>query len=56
MEIGDLVVLSAYGKKIKMLKEFRGQFGILISKYSVMWTQHPNFICPVNRKDIKKLK
>ena len=56
MEIGDLVELSAYGKKLKVLSRFRGDTGLLIGHNLVMWSKFPNFNCLVNDRDIKRVK
>ena len=56
MEIGDLVQLSAYGKKLKILEEFRDDIGLMVSMGIVMWSSRPGYRCPVNRRDIKKMK
>ena len=60
MQVGDLVELSAYGRKLKAFKCLRGYHGILIDYYSnlavwkVHWFGKPN--CVIGRKNIKQLK
>ena len=56
LKVGDLVELSAYGKKLKCLKDFRGDIGILITTCSVMWSKNPHVKSLVNRRDIKKVR
>ena len=56
MEIGDLVQLSAYGRKLKILEEFRHDVGLMVGIGIVMWSSRPGYRCPVNRRDIRKLK
>jgi hypothetical protein len=56
MKKGDLVVLSAYGNKLKCLQDFRGDIGIVIGHNIVMWSSRPNFTCLVNDRDIKRAK
>ena len=56
MKVGDLVELSAYGKKIKCLSDLAGDTGLLIGPNIVMWNSIPGFKFPVNRRDIKKVK
>ncbi len=57
MKIGDLVVLSAYGKKIQTIRRLRNDIGIIISdepydgSIHVKWTRC-GFVW-VNRRDIK---
>jgi len=57
MQIGDLVELSAYGKKRIWLKSLRGLHGIVIervhelSRWKIHWIGKPINI--MNRKDIK---
>ena len=60
MQVGDLVELSAYGKKRIWLKSLRGFHGIVIerahelSRWKIHW-----FLYGVNvmtRKDIKRIK
>ena len=56
IKIGDLVELSAYGKSLKLLSEFREDVGIVIDWNVVMWSSKPSFSCIVNRRDVKKIK
>ena len=58
MKVGDLVELSAYGKKIQILERLQGDVGIVMESYfdcaHVKWTsvgfRHNN------RRDIKKVR
>ena len=56
MKIGDLVQLSAYGKKIQMLEKFRGDTGLILHSYfdgaMVWWNKMPRPML-MNRRDIK---
>ena len=56
LEVGDLVELSAYGKKLKCFKSYHGDTGILIAGHWVMWSSNPNYKCLVNRRDVQKIK
>ena len=56
MKIGDLVELSAYGKKLKCLSRWRGDIGLVIGHNIVMWNSLPGFSCLVNSRDVKKVK
>ena len=56
MNIGDLVQVSAYGKKRKLFKNVQNDTGILITQNLVMWSSMPGFKFPVNRRDIKKVR
>ena len=56
MEIGDLVELSAYGKKLKCLRQYRGDTGLVIGHNLVMWSKFPGFNCIINCRDVKKVK
>ena len=38
MKVGDLVALSAHGKKLEWLKVLRGRIGVVIANYGVRWT------------------
>ena len=55
MKIGDLVQLSAYGQKLKMMESLRGDIGIVINYYfdsaHVKWTARG--FRHMNRRDIK---
>ena len=63
MNKGDLVELSAYGKKLKMLSRFKNDVGIVVTgcrddagwwpSGQVMWSS--GFFL-MNRRDIKKVK
>ena len=55
MKVGELVELSAYGKRLKSLARFELDVGLLIGKNIVMWSSVPGFKCPVNSRDIKRL-
>ena len=55
---GDLIQLSAYGKKLKLLERFKDDVGIIMSESPihaahVMWASGVFF--HVNRRDIKKV-
>lgn len=56
MKVGDLVELSAYGKKLKCFKAFTGEIGILLTPNLVMWSNLDSRVSLVNRKDIKKIR
>ena len=56
MKVGDLVQVSAYGKKLKLFESVKNDTGILITQNIVMWSSMPNFKFPVNRRDIKKVR
>ena len=56
MEIGDLVELSAYGKKLKCLSQYKGDIGLVIGHNLVMWSKLPGFNCILNSRDVKKVK
>lgn len=56
LKIGDLVELSAYGKKLKCLKKWHGDTGLVIGNNLVMWSTAPGFNCLVNDRDVKKVK
>ena len=56
MKIGDLVELSAYGKKLKCLSQHRHDTGLVIGQNLVMWSSLPGFKCLVNKRDVKKVK
>jgi len=57
MKVGDLIELSAYGKKIQTIRRLRGDVGIVLScrfqSAHVQWSR--NGLCYVNRRDIKKV-
>jgi hypothetical protein len=61
MKVGDLVELSAYGKKLKCFSRLRGHRGIILKRlheYSI-WKVHwfdKTFSNTMSRKDIKHLK
>ena len=56
---GDLVELSAYGKKIKILSDFHGKYGLVLQAHFgsvlVEWP-HKTKPLPINRRDIKKVR
>lgn len=58
LKIGDLVELSAYGKKIKTVDRLRGDVGIILTccfeSAHIKWTR--SGFCWVNRRDIKKVR
>ena len=58
MKIGDLVELSAYGKKIQVLERLRGDVGIVMESYfdcaHVKWTRAG--FRHNNRRDIKQVR
>ena len=60
MQVGDLVELSAYGKKLLGYKRLRGHQGIVIervhelSEWKVHWFGKPK--CVMHRKEIKQVK
>ena len=60
MKKGDLVVLSAYGKKIKLIRRFRDDIGIILQEAHsgqsmyVKWTKSGFWW--VNRRDVKKVR
>ena len=58
MKTGDLVELSAYGKKISMIRRLRDDVGIVlaccIQSAHVQWSR--NGLCWVNRRDVKKVR
>tara|TARA_B000000557_G_scaffold182817_1_gene149396 strand:- start:476 stop:655 length:180 start_codon:yes stop_codon:yes gene_type:complete len=56
MKIGDLVELSAYGKKLKCLRQHQGDTGLVIGHNLVMWSKMPNFKCLINDRDVKRVK
>jgi len=60
MKNGDLVQLSAYGKKIQMLERYRGDTGLVLNGYfdgaMVWWTTSPDRPMPMNRRDIRHAK
>ena len=56
MEVGDLVELSAYGKKLACLTPHRGDIGLVIGHNLVMWSKMPNFKCIINDRDVKRVK
>ena len=62
MNEGDLVQLSAYGKKLKILSRFKNDVGIVLTSHGpsgwwpsgqVMWSSGCFLM---NRRDIKKVK
>ena len=60
MKVGDLVELSAYGKKLLCLEAFKGDVGIVIRKHifddvSVRWLRlgKERYL---QRRDIRKAK
>ena len=59
MKKGDLVELSSYGRKIKMLERYKGGIGLVLSYHFhgayVHWT-NAGIANHVNRRDIKKIK
>ena len=61
MKVGDLVELSAYGKKLKYFSRLRGHRGIILKRlheYSI-WKVHwfdKAYSIKMNRKDIKHVK
>ena len=59
MKVGDLVELSAYGKKIMILKDYTGDIGLVLSCHFgsafIHWTNR-GVARQVNRRDIKKIK
>ena len=55
MKTGDLVELSAYGKKLKCLSQWRGDIGLVTGHNLVMWSSSPGFSCLVNKRDVKKV-
>jgi len=56
MKKGDLVELSAYGKKLKCLSIHIGDTGLVIGNNLVMWSRLPDFKSIVNPRDVKKVK
>jgi len=60
MQVGDLVELSAYGKKLVSFWRFRGATGIVtkrvheLSYWRIHWFDGPNNV--MKRKDIKHVK
>ena len=61
MKVGDLVELSAYGKKLKCFLRLHGHHGIIIKRYHELshWKIHwldmsTNYI--MNQKEIKHVK
>jgi len=58
MKKGDLVELSAYGKKLKILENLRGDIGIVVDPYfnaaQVMWARRG--FRHMNRRDIKRVR
>lgn len=56
MKKGDLVELSAYGKKLKCLSIHVGDTGLVIGNNLVMWSRLPDFKSIVNPRDVKKVK
>ena len=55
MQLGGLVELSAYGKKLKCLAQWRGDIGLVTGHNLVMWSSNPGFNCPINKRDVKKV-
>ena len=58
LKTGDLVELSAYGKKVKVINRLQGDVGIIlrccIDSAHVKWSK--SGFCWVNRRDIKKVR
>jgi len=58
VKIGDLVELSAYGKKLKVLNDLKGDIGIVIGynfgSAHVKWTRRG--FHQMNRRDIKNVR
>ncbi len=60
MQVGDLVELSTYGKKLKSFRRLHEHRGIVIerahelSRWKIHWFGAPTNI--MNRKDIKHVK
>ena len=60
LKIGDAVVLSAYGRKVQVIKRLREDIGLVLSQddnsqaFHVKWTK--SGFCWMNKRDIKKLR
>ena len=58
LKTGDLVQLSAYGKKIKLLKNYQGAIGLVLNSWFdsayVHWNTSSKAVY-MNRRDIKIL-
>ena len=58
MKTGDLVELSAYGKKIATIRRLRNDVGVVLNccleSAHIQWMR--NGLCWVNRRDVKKVR
>ena len=58
MKVGDLVELSAYGRKLQLLESLHNDVGIVVDSYfestHVKWTVRG--FRHMNRRDIKKVR